>query len=83
MDGAGDRFRPLRPASHARLAAAIVMGPVLWLAAFAVASWVIELTDAIAYGLLIAAGSFMAAVIVLSVLRWGRHREERRYADRR
>jgi hypothetical protein len=78
-----ERFHPLRPASRARLAAAIVFGPIAWIVLFAVTSVVIEYTDAIALGLLIAAVSFMAAVIVLSLLRWARHREERRYADRR
>jgi hypothetical protein len=83
MQDGGDRFRPLRPASHARVVAAIVFGPLTWIAAFVITSWVVEYTDAIALGLLIAALSCLFAVIVLSVLRWGRHREERRYADRR
>jgi hypothetical protein len=78
-----DRFRPLRPVSRARLAVGIILGPLLWIAAFLVTSLVIEYTDAIAYGLLIATVSFMAATVLLSVLRWGRQREERRHADRR
>ena len=77
------RFRPLRPASGTRLAAAIVLGPVAWVLLFLVTSWVVDYTEAIALGLLIAAISFMAGVIALSLLRWERHREERRYADGR
>ncbi len=73
----------MRPASRIRLAAAIVLGPITWVALFIVTSWVIDYTDAIALGLLIAALSFMAGVIALSLLRWERHREERRYADGR
>ena len=58
-------------------------GPMMWIVAFVVTSWVIEYTDAIAYGLLIASGSFMTAVIVLALLRWQRQRDERRHADSR
>ena len=68
---------------RAALAAAIVLGPIAWVALFIVTSWVIDYTDAIALGLLIAAVSFMVGVIALSLLRWERHREERRYADSR
>jgi hypothetical protein len=76
-----DRFRPLRPASRARLIAAIVLGPVLWAVALAVVAWFIEYTDAIGIGLLVMLASFVISAIVLSVLRRVRLREERRYAD--
>jgi hypothetical protein len=81
-EGSEDRFRPLRPASRPRLIAAIVLGPVLWAGAFAVVAALIEYTDAIQLGLLVALVSFVISAAVLSVLRLGRLREERRYADR-
>jgi hypothetical protein len=83
MERGEDRFWPLRPASRTRRVVAIVLGPFIWLAAFAITSFVVEHTDAIAYGLLIATLSFLASTIGLSVLRWTRQREDRRYADGR
>jgi membrane protein implicated in regulation of membrane protease activity len=77
-----DRFRPLRPASRPRLIAAIVLGPMVWALAFGIAAWLIEHTDAIALGLLVALASFVISAIVLSLLRLGRLREEGRYEDR-
>jgi len=76
-----DRFRPLRPASRPRLIAAFVLGPVLWAAALALVARVVKYTDAIAVGLLVALVVFVISAIVLSLLRQGRLREERRYAD--
>lgn len=81
-EGGEDRFRPLRPASGLRLIAAIVLGPVAWAVALLVAAWLIEHTDAIEIGLLVTVGSFVVSAIVLSLLRLGRLREERRYAER-
>ena len=46
------------------------------------ASWLLDRTNAIELGLLITAASFVFAAVVLSLLRLGRRREERRYADR-
>jgi hypothetical protein len=77
-----DRFRPLRRASRPRLIAAIVLGPVAWAVSLAIAAWLIERTDAIETGLLVTVGSFVVSAIVLSLLRLGRLREERRYAER-
>jgi hypothetical protein len=77
-----ERFRPLRPASRPKLIAALVLGPILWLVALLVASWLLDHTDAIELGLLVTAVSFVFAAVVLSLLRLGRQREERRYADR-
>jgi hypothetical protein len=59
-----------------------VLGPVLWLASLVVVAWLLARTDLIELGLLIAAASFVFAATVLSVLRLGRKREERRYVDR-
>jgi hypothetical protein len=81
-EGVEDRFRPLRPASGLRLIAAIVLGPVTWAVTLLVAAWLIEHTDAIEIGLLVTVGSFVVSAIVLSLLRLGRLREERRYAER-
>ena len=77
-----DRFRPLRPASRSGLIAAIILGPVLWAIGLAFVAAIIEYTDAIAVGLEVAAASFVISVIVLSLVRQGRLREEKRYADR-
>ena len=76
------RFRPLRPASRPTVIATIVVGPVMWLVAGGVAAYLIERTDAIELGLLVAFASFVVAAIVLGLLAHGRRREERRYADR-
>ena len=80
--GFEDPFRPLRPASGLKLIAALVLGPILWLAALLVASWLLDRTNAIELGLLVTAASFVFAAVVLSLIRIGRLREERRYADR-
>jgi hypothetical protein len=77
-----DTFRPLRPASRPRLIAAFVLGPLVWALALAIGAWLIEYTDAIELGLLVALASFVISAIVLSLLRLGRLREERRYANR-
>ena len=55
---------------------------MLWVVALLLASWLLDRTDAIELGLLIAAAAFVFAAVVLSLLRLGRRREERRYADR-
>jgi drug/metabolite transporter (DMT)-like permease len=80
--GFDDPFRPLRPASGPKLIAALVFGPILWLGAMLLTAWLLDRTNAIELGLLITAACFVFAAVVLSVLRLGRRREERRYADR-
>jgi hypothetical protein len=82
MHDVDDRFRPLRPASRPSLITAIILGPVVWAIGLAILAAIIEYTDAIALGLLVAAASFVISVILLSLVRQGRLREERRYADR-
>jgi hypothetical protein len=77
-----ERFRPLRPASRARLIVAILLGPVAWAVALAIAAVLIERTNAIEAGVIVTVGSFVISTIVLNLLRLGRRREERRYADR-
>jgi hypothetical protein len=75
-------FVPMRPASGPKLIAALVLGPILWLVALLVASWLLDRTDAIELGLLLTAAAFLFSAVVLSLLRLGRRREERRYANR-
>jgi hypothetical protein len=77
-----DRFRPLSRASRPKLIAAFLLGPVAWLVALLVTAWLLERTDAIELGLLLAGASFAVAAVILSLLRLGRRREERRYAPR-
>jgi presenilin-like A22 family membrane protease len=75
------RFEPLRPASRGRLIAGFVLGPVLWLSALVVGAWLFDHTSAVALGLLVAVASFLVSLLVLALLRAGRRRQERRYAD--
>lgn len=78
---ADERFRPLRPAPRSKLALAIAIGPVLWIAAFVVAAVVIDRTNAIELGLLITAAAGVTAAVLLAVLSSARRREEDSYAD--
>ena len=80
--GLDEPFRPLRPTSRPKLIAALVFGPIVWVVMLLVASWLLDHTNAIELGLLVSTASFVLAAVVLSVLRLGRRREERRYADR-
>ena len=80
--GSTSPFGRCVPRRGPKLIAALVLGPILWLVALLVASWLLDRTDAIELGLLVTAASFVLAAVVLSLLRLGRRREERRYADR-
>ena len=73
------RFQPLRPVSARRMLAAFLVAPLLWVAALASVSWLVDRSDAIELGLLIAAASFLLGLAALSLLRAARRREERRY----
>ncbi len=75
------RFEPLHPVSRASLIVGVVLGPLLWLVAIAIAAWFFEYTWAIALGLLVTAASFLLALVVLALLRQARRRQERRYVD--
>ena len=77
------RYEPLRPAPRGRLILAIVVGPLLWVVAFVVAALVAVEGAAIGIGLLVATASLLAALVLLTLLRVGRRRRERRYADGR
>ena len=59
-----------------------MVGPILWVVMLLVTSWLLDRTNAIELGLLVSAATFVFAAVVLSLLRLGRRREERRYADR-
>lgn len=76
------RFRPLGRITPVRQVLLAIAAPLLWLTAFVVTSAVLDETDAIEFGLAIAAASFLVALAVLSLLRAGRRREERRYDGR-
>jgi hypothetical protein len=80
-----DLFRPLRPAKGTKLILAAVIGPIAWVIAWLVAGLLIYRNDLIEFGLLVTIASFLFAVPVLSLLAWGRTREERRFeqAERR
>jgi uncharacterized membrane protein (UPF0136 family) len=75
------RFQPLHPASRRSLVAGVVLGPLLWLLALAIAAWFFEYTWAIGVGLAVTFGSFVAALAVLALLRVSRERQEKRYVD--
>ena len=79
--GFEEPFRPLQPASGPKLIAALVLGPILWVVALLLASWLLDRTNAIELGLLVTGASFLFATVALSLLRLARLREERRYAD--
>jgi hypothetical protein len=76
-------FEPLRPASRGRLVLALILGPVLWLGALIVVAATLRYTWAIEIGLLVTLATFVLSLIALSFLRWGRLRQEGRYADGR
>jgi hypothetical protein len=78
------QFRPIRrQLPPARLITLAVVSPLLWLAAFVLASIVLDETNAIELGLVVASVSFVAGLIGLSLLRAARRRKERRHADGR
>ena len=76
-------FEPLRPASRARVIAAIVLGPLLWLVALIVGAWLFEYSWAIGVGLLVTFAAFLVSLVVLTVLRAGRRRQDKRYRKTR
>ena len=74
-------FEPLSPASRPVQIAGLVVGPILWLVALALAAWVLDETSAIAIGFAVTAVSFAIAVILLSAAYIARRRQEKRFAD--
>ena len=63
--------------------AVLLAGPALWLAALLAVAVVMERTDFILYGLVIAGGSFLLGSAMLLSERARRLREEREAAPRR
>lgn len=80
-DGQTVRFDPLRPASSRRLIAGAIVGPLLWIVAIVLVAVEVHRSSAVALGLLVAAGSFVVSLVVLTALRVGRVRQERRYVE--
>jgi predicted lysophospholipase L1 biosynthesis ABC-type transport system permease subunit len=76
-------FRPLRPTPRRRRIALFVVGPLLWLVALLLVAIVVNRTDAIETGILVALAAVALSLVVLSLLRAGRNRERRRDARRR
>jgi hypothetical protein len=63
------------------LIAGVVLGPLLWLVACALAAWFFEYSWAIALGSAVTIASFVVALVVLTLIRQGRVRQEERYVD--
>ncbi len=72
-------FEPLRPASRAALIVGVVLGPLLWLIVIAIAAAVFQYSWAIALGLAVTFASFVVSLVVLTLLRKSRVRQEERY----
>ena len=75
------RFRPLRPANAPRLILAGVFGPLVWILCILFAALVVQPSDEILLGTLVAVVSLAIAASVLLLLRRGRVREEHRFVD--
>lgn len=71
----------MRPASLPRLILAGIFGPLLWVLCVAFAVFIVEPTDEVLFGALVAVIAFLLAAIVLLALRRGRIHEEREYVD--
>jgi hypothetical protein len=88
LDGAGGHeahtpvFVPVTPTPLRRMIVRAIAGPLLWLIALAVVLITIGRTQAIEFGMLIAAAAFAVSTIVLLVLRALRLRQERRDVSR-
>ena len=80
-DGLEVRFEPLSPASRPRLVAGLILGPILWLAVFAITAWLLDESFAIVIGFAVTAASFAIAVLLLAAAYVARRREEKRFAD--
>jgi hypothetical protein len=75
-------FVPVNPTPLRRMIVRALAGPLLWLIALAIVLLTLDRTQAIEFGVLIAAASFAVATIVLLVLRALRLRQERRDVSR-
>jgi hypothetical protein len=75
-------FVPVHPTLLRRMIVRAIAGPLLWLIALAIVLITLDRTQAIEFGVLIAAASFAVSTIVLLVLRVLRLRQERRDVSR-
>ena len=64
------------------MVAAMIVGPLLWLAALFVAALAFNRSGAIAIGVLVTVASFVVSLVVLALLRAARNRQEERYVQR-
>jgi hypothetical protein len=71
-------FVPVTPTPLRRMIVRAIAGPLLWLIALAIVLITLDRTQAIEFGVLIAAASFALSTIVLLVLRALRLHQERR-----
>ena len=76
------RFEPLEPPSRERLILVFLLGPLFWLVALLIVAVVLERTNTIEIALIITVATFLASLVVLTLLRIARVREERRFAAR-
>jgi hypothetical protein len=76
------RFEPLEPPPRDRLVLIFLLGPLLWLVALLLVAAVLERTTAIEIGLIVTVATFLVSLVVLTLLRLARGREERRFAAR-
>jgi hypothetical protein len=75
-------FVPVHPTPLRRMVVRAIAGPLLWLIALVIVLITLNRTQAIEFGVLIAAAAFALSTIVLLVLRALRLRQERRDVPR-
>ncbi|MEX0428708.1 hypothetical protein AB3X52_13850 [Nocardioides sp. DS6] len=74
-----DEFRPLRREDPVAVLVTLIVGPLAWAVALVVAAWLVDRTHAIVFGLEVTLVAFGASLVLLTVLRLRRDREEMRY----
>lgn len=75
---AWEGFSPLRRASTAKRIVLFIFGPLAWVVALAVLAVIVREDAAVEVGLLVAAGAFLVAFLLLTVARFMRVRREER-----
>ncbi len=78
-DFATPRFQPSRPARRPALILVYIFGPLVWLVAFLIAAVALERVNVIEIGLAVTIVAFVVSLVVLSILRAARQREQRRF----
>lgn len=74
-----DEFRPLRREGPLAVLLTLVIGPLTWAAALIIAAWLVNRSHAITFGLEVTLIAFAASLVLLTLLRLRRDREEARY----